>query len=86
MTIPAKQSIETKSAPSPVGPYSQAVFAGGWLYCSGQIALETSTGLIVGNGNIEKETHQVLKNLLAVLDAANAKPSQVIKTNIYLII
>ena len=85
MTIPAKRSIETKSAPSPVGPYSQAVFAGGWLYCSGQIALEASTGLIVGNGNIEKETHQVLKNLLAVLDAANAKPSQVIKTNIYLI-
>ncbi len=85
MTSLSIQAIESDAAPTPVGPYNQAILAGGWLYCSGQIALETSTGLIVGNGNIEKETHQVLKNLLAVLDAANAKPSQVIKTNIYLI-
>ncbi|ABX08492.1 Rid family detoxifying hydrolase [Prochlorococcus marinus] len=85
MTLPSKRAVETKFAPSPVGPYSQAVIAGGWLFCSGQIGLDASTGLIVGEGDIEAETRQVIKNLLAVLHASNAKASQVIKTNIYLI-
>ena len=79
-----KQLIETQSAPSPVGPYSQAVIAGGWLYCSGQIALDPSTGLMVGGGNIQEEANQVLKNLQAVLIAAKAKPSDVVRTTIYL--
>ncbi len=85
MTLPSKRAVETKFAPSPVGPYSQAVIAGGWLFCSGQIGLDASTGVIVGEGDIEAETRQVIKNLLAVLHASNAKASQVIKTNIYLI-
>jgi len=80
-----KKSIETDLAPSPVGPYSQAVLAGDWLYCSGQIPLDPSTGLIVGNGSILEDTRQVLKNLLAVLSASNASSSQVVRTTIYLV-
>ncbi len=81
----SKKAIETNSAPAPVGPYSQAILAGEWLYCSGQIALNPETGNMVGDGNIEEETKQVLKNLLAVLKEANASPSQVVKTTIYLV-
>ena len=79
------KSITTESAPSPVGPYNQAVVAGDWIFCSGQIALDPLTGQIVGGGDIEIETRQVLKNLLAVLSAAGANPSQVVKTTIYLL-
>ena len=85
MNISTPKSIYTKSAPAPVGPYSQGVIANGWLYCSGQIPLDPVTGLMVGEGDIEAETRQVLKNLNAVLDAAGASPSQVVKTTIYLI-
>jgi len=85
MSQSSKKAIETKGAPSPVGPYSQAVLAGEWLYCSGQIALDPSTGEIVGAGNIEEETSQVLKNLLMVLNAGGAKASNVIRTTIYLV-
>ncbi len=85
MTSFSKKAIKTKSAPSPVGPYNQAVLAGGWLYCSGQIALDPVTGNMVGGGNVEEETHQVLKNLLGVLNAANANTSHVIRTTIYLV-
>ena len=81
----SKKAIETKLAPAPVGPYNQAILAGGWLYCSGQIALDPLTEEIVGNGNIEEETKQVLKNLLAVLDSSKAKVSNVIKTTIYFV-
>ena len=77
--------VFTKLAPAPVGPYSQAVVAGEWLYCSGQIPLDPSTGLLVGEGNIEAETHQVISNIKAVLDAAGAHPSQVVRTTIYLV-
>ena len=78
------KSIETKSAPKPVGPYNQAVLVENWLYCSGQIALDPLTATLVGDGNIEKETRQVLKNLIAVLQAAGGKSSNVIRTTIYL--
>ncbi len=80
-----KKAIETNLAPSPVGPYSQAVLAGEWLYCSGQIPLDPISGQIMGEGNVEEETRQVLKNLLAVLEAANAKPAHVVRTTIYLV-
>ncbi len=79
------KTVFTKLAPAPVGPYSQAVIAGEWLYCSGQIPLDPSSGLLIGNGNIETETKQVISNLKAVLNAAGAKPSQVVKTTIYLV-
>ena len=84
MKSSAIESIETRFAPKPVGPYSQAVFVENWLYCSGQIALDPSTGEMIGNGNIEEETRQVLKNLMAVVEAAGGKSSNVIRTTIYL--
>tara|TARA_Y100001968_G_C18928548_1_gene513124 strand:- start:180 stop:575 length:396 start_codon:yes stop_codon:yes gene_type:complete len=77
-------AVNTKSAPEPVGPYNQAILANGCLYCSGQIALDPSNGEMIGEGNIEKETRQVLKNLMAVLHAAGATSSNVVKTTIYL--
>ena len=76
--------IETNSATKPVGPYNQAVLVENWLYCSGQIALDPITGEMIGNGNIEDETRQVLNNLLAVVEAAGGKNSNVIRTTIYL--
>ncbi len=84
MNSSALESIETKSAPNPVGPYSQAVLVENWLYCSGQIALDPETSEMVGNGNIEEETRQVLKNLIAVVNAAGGDNSNVIRTTIYL--
>ena len=84
MNSSALEPIETKSAPKPVGPYNQAVLADNWLYCSGQIALDPETGEMIGNGNIEEETRQVLKNLMAVVKAAGGENSNVIRTTIYL--
>ena len=84
MNSSALEPIETKSAPKPVGPYSQAVLVENWLYCSGQIALDPATGEMIGNGIIEKETRQVLRNLIAVVEAAGGKSSNVIRTTIYL--
>ncbi len=84
MSFSTPKAINTKSAPAPVGPYNQAVIAGEWLFCSGQIALDPLTGNIVGEGDIESQTNQVLKNLKAVLCAANVPPTQVVKTTIYL--
>ncbi len=84
MSSSRTQPITTSSAPSPVGPYNQAVVAGDWLYCSGQIALDPSSGLMVGESDVEKETKQVLDNLCAVLKAAGADPSRVVRTTIYL--
>tara|TARA_Y100001968_G_C19335752_1_gene706756 strand:+ start:335 stop:730 length:396 start_codon:yes stop_codon:yes gene_type:complete len=77
--------IKTKSAPSPVGPYNQAVLAGEWLFCSGQIALDPKTGEMKGQDDIKEETQQVLENLLSVLSAAGAKASDIVKTTIYLV-
>ena len=78
------EPIETNLAPKPVGPYNQAILVENWLYCSGQIALDPETGEMIGNGNIEKETRQVLKNLMAVVKAAGGESSNVIRTTIYL--
>lgn len=76
--------IQTDAAPAPVGPYNQAVQAGGVLYCSGQIALDPASGLLVGGGDVEAETRQVLANLQAVLTAAGASPDQVVRTTVFL--
>ena len=76
--------IETKFAPKPVGPYNQAVLVENWLYCSGQIALDPLTGSMIGDGSIEEETKQVLKNLISVVEAAGGDSSNVIRTTIYL--
>ena len=84
MKSSAIEAIETKFAPKPVGPYSQAVLVDNWLYCSGQIALDPPTGVMIGDGNIEEETKQVLKNLMAVVEAAGGNSSNIIRTTIYL--
>ena len=78
------RAITTSSAPAPVGPYNQAVVAGGWLYCSGQIPLDPATGVMVGDGDVAAETRQVLSNLQAVLAEAGAKPSDVVRTTVFL--
>jgi reactive intermediate/imine deaminase len=82
---PSLQAICTPDAPAPVGPYNQAVLAGGVLYCSGQIALDPTSGALVGEGDVEAETRQVLTNLQAVLAAAGATPAQVVRTTVFLI-
>ena len=78
------EAIETTQAPAPVGPYNQAVRAGQLLFCSGQIALDPATGILVGEGDVAHETRQVLANLAAVLAAAGAQPSQVVRTTVFL--
>ena len=84
MTSAGIEAVITSDAPAPVGPYNQAVKAGGVLYCSGQIALDPATGAMVGDGNVEAETRQVLANLKAVLAAAGATPQQVVRTTVFL--
>jgi len=74
--------VQTTNAPQAIGPYSQAVKHGGLVYTSGQIAL-TPEGEMLQN-DITVQTHQVLKNLTAVLEAAGSNLDQVIKTSIYL--
>ena len=78
-------AVNTGGAPAPVGPYNQAVKAGGWIYCSGQIALDPLSGSLVGGGDVAVETRQVLANLQAVLQAAGASPAQVVRTTVYLV-
>ena len=78
------EAVITASAPAPVGPYNQAVKAGGVLYCSGQIALDTATGLMVGAGDVESETRKVLSNLQAVLEAGGSSPGRVLRTTVFL--
>lgn len=79
------KAVITQEAPAPVGPYNQAVIAGGWLYCSGQIPLDPATGAMVGDGNVEAETRQVLSNLKAVLQEAGTDPSKVVRTTVFLV-
>lgn len=81
---PALIAVNTAAAPAPVGPYNQAVQAGGLLFCSGQIALDPSSGEMVGGGDVEAETRQVLKNLQAVLAEAGCSPAQVVRTTVFL--
>lgn len=78
-----KKHVATSHAPRPIGPYSQAVISGGLLFCSGQIALDPKTGELVA-GDIEAQTEQVLKNLMAVLKEAKMGPDNVVKTTVYL--
>ena len=78
-------AVNTDAAPAPVGPYNQAVKAANVLYCSGQIALDPASGAMVGAGDVEAETHQVLHNLRAVLQAAGASPQRVVRTTVFLV-
>ena len=84
MTSPGIEAVITSAAPAPVGPYNQAVKAAGVLYCSGQIALDPASGAMVGDGDVEAETRQVLANLQAVLQEAGCTPQQVVRTTVFL--
>ena len=75
--------VQTVSAPKAIGPYSQAIVANGFVFCSGQIPLDPATGNIV-EGGIDAQTHQVLKNLSAVLRAAGSDLKNVVKTTVFL--
>ncbi len=79
--------VDTSNAPKAIGPYSQAVIARveRMVFCSGQIPLDPQTGQLAGGGDIRQETHQVLRNLAAVLGAAGASLASVLKTTIYLV-
>ena len=83
MTAHALTPVSTPDAPGAIGPYSQAIRVGDFLFASGQIPLDAATGQIVPGGIVE-QTHQVLKNLGAVLRAAGASYAQVVKTTVYL--
>ncbi|MEO0022836.1 MAG: RidA family protein [candidate division WOR-3 bacterium] len=78
-----KQSISSEKAPRPVGPYSPAVIAGEFVWTSGQLGIDPTTGELVPGG-IEAETEQVLKNLAAVLEAAGSGLDRVVKTMIFI--
>jgi 2-iminobutanoate/2-iminopropanoate deaminase len=79
-----RRHISTEAAPAAIGPYSQAVWQDGWLWCSGQIALDPATKQIVSGGTAA-ETTRVLDNLAAVLHAAGLEFRHVVKTTIYLV-
>jgi len=78
-----KQVVLTDAAPAPVGPYSQAIKAGGWLYVSGQIPIDPKTGEMVGP-DIGLQTRRALDNLVAVLKAAGADVADVVKTTVFM--
>ncbi|MDO8739414.1 RidA family protein [Candidatus Deferrimicrobium sp.] len=79
-----REAVRTAGAPAAIGPYSQAVRAGGLLFCSGQIPLDPSTGSLV-NGGIEAQAERVLSNLEAVLIAGGETLRSVVKTTVYLV-
>lgn len=79
----AKTVVATDRAPGAVGPYSQAVVIDGWLFCSGQVPLDPDTGELV-SGTIAEETRRSMDNLTAVLEAAGADWSKVVKTTCFL--
>lgn len=78
-----RQVVKTGKAPEAIGPYSQAIKAGGFVYVSGQIPIDPETGQFV-SGGIAEQTRQVMKNLAAVLDAAGSDLQLVVKTSVFL--
>jgi 2-iminobutanoate/2-iminopropanoate deaminase len=78
-----KKHVATKQAPTPIGPYSQGVIAGGLLFVSGQIPIDPATEKLI-EGDIKVQTEQVLKNVLAVLKEAKMGPENVVKATVYL--
>ena len=77
-------TVDTDRAPRAIGPYSQAVVVDGWIFCSGQIALDPADGEVVG-GEVSLQTERVMKNLAAVLQAGGASLAMVVKTTVFLV-
>lgn len=78
-----RQAVSTSRAPAAVGPYSQAIDSGDFVFCSGQLGLDPATGNMV-EGGVEAQAERALRNLLAVLDAAGLTMADVLKTTIFL--
>ncbi len=78
---PAKSVVQTDKAPKATGPLSQAIVAGGFVYCSGQLPVDPATGKVVPGG-IEEQTRQVLKNLQAILEASGSSLDHVVKCTV----
>jgi 2-iminobutanoate/2-iminopropanoate deaminase len=78
-----REVIATQAAPQAIGPYSQAIKAGGMVFCSGQIPLDPASGAIAG-GDVAQQTERVLQNLAAVLAAAGSGLDRVVKTTVFL--
>lgn len=78
-----REIIKTENAPGAIGPYSQAIRAGGFVFASGQIPLDPKTGQIV-SGGVAEQTEQVMRNLSAVLEAAGTGLERVVKTTVFL--
>ena len=83
MSSPVREPIQTENAPAAIGPYSQAIKAGGFVFVSGQIPIDPQTGQFVPGG-IAEQTERVLKNLAAVLEAAGSSLDRVVKTTVFL--
>lgn len=79
----SKQIIKTDKAPAPIGPYNQAVKANGMVFLSGQVAFDPASGELL-LGDLQTETHQVMKNLAAVMEEAHITFEHVVKTSIFL--
>ncbi len=77
------EQIETERAPLPIGPYSQAIRANGFIFVSGQIPMDPSTGAMV-SGQVGEQTRQAMRNLAAILESAGSGLSKLVKTTIYL--
>lgn len=77
------KTIYTQKAPNPVGPYSQAIIANGFLYCSGMIAIDPSKDEFI-NGDVEEQTLQVMKNIEALLEASGYSFEDVVKTTCFI--
>jgi 2-iminobutanoate/2-iminopropanoate deaminase len=77
------REISTDEAPAAIGPYSQAVVSDGWIYVSGQIPLDPTSGELVG-GDVAAQTDRVFRNLAAILEAAGASLDSVVKTTVFL--
>jgi 2-iminobutanoate/2-iminopropanoate deaminase len=83
VAVSSKKAIQSDAAPKALGPYSQAIVAGDMVFCAGQIPLDPATGDLVPGG-IGEQTHQVLKNLRAVLKAAGSDLDRAVKTTVFL--
>jgi 2-iminobutanoate/2-iminopropanoate deaminase len=79
-----KHVISTVNAPSAIGPYSQAIRAGSLLFVSGQIPIDPSTGNLIDDKSIQAQTRQVLKNLIAIVEAAGGSTQSIVKTTVFL--
>jgi 2-iminobutanoate/2-iminopropanoate deaminase len=79
-----KQVISTVTAPSAIGPYSQAIRSGNLLFVSGQIPIDPATGTVIDDKGIQEQTRRVLQNLLAIVEAAGGSAQSIVKTTVFL--